>query len=193
MSAPSSNFYPLNFDLLEKVRGWRNLPRIRNNMLTNSIISSEQQIKWFESLASDKSRLYFVFFQDENPIGMLYFVDITKEDCSWGCYIGEEAVWPGSGLLLEVAALDFALKKLSLEQLNAEVFDFNFAPQKMHKIFGYTSVDAAESTIEREGKEHLLFKFRYKKTDWIKNREKVVAKLPKQIREGIEHIRFINK
>jgi len=193
MSAPSSNFYPLNFDLLEKVRGWRNLPRIRNNMLTNSIISSEQQIKWFESLVVDKSRLYFVFFQDANPIGMLYFVDITKEDCSWGCYIGEEAVWPGSGLLLEVAALDFALKKLSLEQLNAEVFDFNFAPQKMHKIFGYTSVDATENTIEREGKEHVLFKFQYKKTDWINNREKIVAKLPKQIREGIENIRFINK
>ena len=193
MSAPSSNFYPLNFDLLEKVRGWRNLPRIRNNMLTNSIISSEQQIKWFESLVADKSRLYFVFFQNENPIGMLYFVDITKEDCSWGCYIGEEAVWPGSGLLLEVAALDFALKKLSLEQLNAEVFDFNFAPQKMHKIFGYTSVDATENTIEREGKEHVLFKFQYKKTDWINNREKIVAKLPKQIREGIKNIRFINK
>lgn len=193
MSVPSSNFYPLNFDLLEKVRGWRNLPRIRNNMLTNSIISSEQQIKWFESLVADKSRLYFVFFQDANPIGMLYFVDITKEDCSWGCYIGEEAVWPGSGLLLEVAALDFALKKLSLEQLNAEVFDFNSAPQKMHKIFGYTSVDATENTIEREGKEHVLFKFQYKKTDWINNREKIVAKLPKQIREGIENIRFINK
>lgn len=193
MSAPSSNFYPLNFDLLEKVRGWRNLPRIRNNMLTNSIISSEQQIKWFESLVADKSRLYFVFFQDANPIGMLYFVDITKEDCSWGCYIGEDAVWPGSGLLLEVAALDFALKKLSLEQLNAEVFDFNSAPQKMHKIFGYTSVDATENTIEREGKEHVLFKFQYKKTDWINNREKIVAKLPKQIREGIENIRFINK
>ena len=124
---------------------------------------------------------------------MLYFVDITKKECSWGCYVGEEAVWPGSGILLEVAALDFALLKLSLEQLNAEVFDFNFTPQKIHKIFGYTSVDANRNTIEREGKKHTLFKFQYKKTDWINNRGKIIAKLPKQIREGIENIRFIYK
>ena len=161
-------------------------------MLTNNLITSGQQIKWFESLAKDKSRLYFVFSQSQKPIGMLYFTDITVKDCSWGCYIGEEAVWPGSGLLLEVAALDYAFEKLLLEQLNAEVLEFNIAPQKLHNIFGYTASGVDENAVERDGKKYALLKYSYKKTVWQESRERIISKLPKQIRQGVEKIEFAN-
>ena len=94
------------------VRIWRNKSRIRQNMVDQNIIEPAQQLSWFKSLKDNRRCEYRVFFQDDQPVGMLYFSEIEKESCSWGCYIGEDRVWPGSGIILELAALDYVFKIL---------------------------------------------------------------------------------
>ncbi len=190
MKAPSSSFRALTADLIETVRGWRNQARISRNMISDAQITREQQKQWFDGLANDPTRKYMVFFQDETPIGLLYFSSITRESCEWGCYIGEEAVWPGSGLLLEVAALDYAFNTLDVNRLIADVFEFNVAPQRMHNFFGYQNMGRGDQVVGRDGVECGLIRYSYEKGNWLAKREQVISKLPGQIKVAVEKISF---
>lgn len=189
MKVPKSNITPVTSDLIEKIRRWRNSARVRENMLDDTLIEPLQQKQWFESLAKSKDKQYMVFRQDARPIGMLYFSEINKQSCSWGCYIGEEAVWPGTGVLLSLAALDYAFNTLNVELLFAEVFENNISPIKMHKALGYTvKPDKLAST--KCGKKVVLKCFEFRRQDWEANREIILAKLPKQIKQAADFISF---
>lgn len=189
MKTPESVFMPITADLIETIRVWRNSPRVRENMLDDTEIGREQQGIWFASLEKQHDKLYKVFCQNSKPVGMLYFSDINNESCTWGCYIGEEAVWPGSGVLLSIAALDFAFLSLKVEVLNAEVFEENSSPIRMHKTFGYSTLrDKVVKT--KSGREVTLKCFGYLKSDWLKNRENILSKLPKQIQHAANSIIF---
>lgn len=189
MKIPESKISPITPDLIEKVRVWRNSPRVRENMLDDSMIETHQQEKWFDSLKERKDKRYMVFHQDSKPIGMLYFSDINKESCVWGCYIGEEAIWPGTGVLLSVAALEYAFKILKVEKLIAEVFEKNLSPIRMHQAFGYKS-KPDRSVVTVSGKEMTLKCFEYSKLDWENKCEEIFGKLPKKIRQAANSIVF---
>ncbi|MBL8370324.1 MAG: UDP-4-amino-4,6-dideoxy-N-acetyl-beta-L-altrosamine N-acetyltransferase [Burkholderiaceae bacterium] len=189
MRVPESKFSPVTVELVEKIRMWRNSPRIRANMFDDTEIQPQQQQRWFETLAVSSDRQYKVFYQDSKPIGMLSFSEIKKESCFWGCYIGEEAVWPGTGVLLAVAALDYAFNTLDVQLLSAEVFEDNASPIKMHKTFGYAE-KPDRFAVTKGGKRVKVKCFEYMKQDWEKNREKILCKLPKQIREAADSIVF---
>ena len=193
MRTPKSHFETLGKDLIETVRHWRNQPRINRNMFSTHEISQSDQIRWYDSLKSDPTRLYFVFFQDLRPVGMLYFADIGKGACSWGCYLGEEAVWPGSGLILEMAALEYAFNHLNVGQLNAEVFEFNVAAQKMHQVFEYPLVGKSTKCYFRDGVECSLLQYVYLKKDWFEKKDIVLAKLPRQLKEVLGGISFTKR
>lgn len=189
MKIPESKFSPVTADIIEKIRIWRNSPRVRSNMLDDTEIKIQQQKQWFESLATSNDKQYKVFYQNLKPVGMLYFSDISKESCSWGCYIGEEAVWPGTGVLLSIAALDYAFDILEVERLSAKVFESNASPIRMHQAFGYTPM-LDRLIITRSGQEVKLKSFFYLKKDWKINREIIISKLPKQIRIAADFIFF---
>lgn len=189
MSAPKSKFSPVTSDLIEKIRVWRNSPRVRVNMLDDTVIEPAQQERWFDSLEKSKDKQYMVFHQDSKPIGMLYFSDISEESCVWGCYIGEEAVWPGSGVILSVAALEYAFNILKVNRLCAEVFESNTSPIRMHQTFGYLEKPGKLATT-KSGKEIKLKCFEFLRVDWENDKESVLAKLPKQIRQAANFIVF---
>lgn len=191
MKIPQSRFQALSPDLLETVRRWRNLPRIRKNMLTGHEITEAEQAGWFAGLGQDRTRLYFVYFQDDLPTGMLYFTDITGVECSWGCYLGLEAVWPGSGLVLEIAALDFAFARLELNTLRAEVFEYNTAAKRMHELFEYQFDGLSTQSYQREDGAYRLLKYSYRQQDWSAQRARILEKLPRQIQAAAGNITFV--
>jgi len=84
MKAPTSNISPVTYDLVEKIRQWRNSARVRENMLDDTLIEPMQQKQWFEGLEKSKDKQYMVFRQNTRPIGMIYFSEINKQSCSWG-------------------------------------------------------------------------------------------------------------
>lgn len=190
MKAPHSRFFPLDEQNLERARTWRNQARIRRNMLSDSEISPEQQGIWFAGLKKDPRRTYFVYAQDGRSVGMLYFTDISSRDCRIGFYLGEEAVWPGSGLLLEIAALDYALAFLGLDKIIAEVLDFNLPPQRMHAIFGFKLDGRKSSVVFRDGVLRDLLCYSCTAWAWRANRESVISKLPAQIQQAAKLIVF---
>lgn len=190
MIAPHSCFRVLSEDLIETVRCWRNQPRIRKNMLSDKEITESEQILWYKGLQNDMTRLYFVYFQNSRPLGMLYFTEITKETCSWGCYLGEEGVWPGSGLLLETSALDYAFMQINVKRLNAQLLQFNVQAIKMLNLFEYSFEGVSSNTYHREGIECQLLKYYYLQHTWIEMRKQILSKLPRQINGAIRRIEF---
>lgn len=196
--SPNSQFIPLNDTHLETVLRWRNLPHIRANMHSTNEISWQQHLSWFATLKNDSKRQFFVFLQNERPIGVLNFTligsiknshELTTPCLEWGCYIGEDNVWPGSGLLLEIAALDYAFIGKNAATLYAEVLSSNQSVLKMHKLFQYDALE--DRTDEKtDGAIVTVKRFLYHQKQWLLKREKVLSMLPKQIGAAAQHIHF---
>lgn len=188
---PSSSFRPLTEADLALVWQWRNQASIRANMHQDTPIPWQQHQAWFAQRDASTSP-FFVFYQDGRPIGALYFKPHPPTGLEWGCYLGETDVWPGSGLLLEIAALDYAAAQSDCNTLHAEVLSFNHSVLKLHQLFGYqeTAITAAAST--RNGVHYQIHHFCYSTADWLSNRAAILAKLPKQIASAAAFIEFIN-
>jgi len=189
--SPTSRFSPLTSNELELVLKWRNQPHICQNMHNQDEITWAQHNKWFDALEKDDSRRFFIFYQNDRPIGVLNFserqsVPYTLE---WGCYIGEDDVWPGSGLLLEIAALQYALEIKEAEVLYAEVLSFNKSVIKLHTLFQYTALEDGRAFTRNEER-HSVKCFEYKREQWQHNKTKILSRLPKQVSAAANFIQF---
>lgn len=191
--AVRNEFKPLDLSTLKQVWLWRNLPHIRTNMHNCEPISWDEHQKWFERLVQSDDKTFFVFWQNERPIGILNFSQTPKGDLEWGCYLGDENVWPGSGLLLEIAALDYALIVRSATTLQAEVLSFNKNVIKMHRFFGYQEASAKKAAGVRQGAPYDVLCFYYTQERWQTQRADVLARLPKQIAHAAHFIEFQHK
>ena len=186
---PLSEFKPLTEELLRLVWQWRNQSEIRRNMHSDTPIAWDEHLAWFAALQHNSKRRFLIFFQDGRPIGVLNFSIIADGVLEWGCYLGETDVWPGSGLLLEIAALDYAASDKTAHTLYAEVLSFNQSVIKMHQLFGYQPMpDKPGATREHEAYQVKVFE--YPLSAWRNNREAILAKLPKQIAAAAARIKF---
>ncbi|GGD72431.1 UDP-4-amino-4,6-dideoxy-N-acetyl-beta-L-altrosamine N-acetyltransferase [Lacimicrobium alkaliphilum] len=188
-SYPVTEFRLIEQDQLERVWQWRNQPHIRTNMHHPEPISWAEHQNWFRSLQQDNTRRFFVFYQDNRPIGVLNFSALDTDMPEWGCYLGESDIWPGSGLLLEVAALDYAAAFTTAEALYAEVLSFNLGVLKLHRLFEYEPLQSRKGG-QREGQAFDVLRFRYALENWRCRRQKILSKLPAQIRAATDYISF---
>lgn len=129
---------PLNECHLKMVLDWRNEPAVRKNMYTSHEISFPEHKSWFDSLAGNKTKAYFIAVIDGVESGVLGFSNINsvKGIATWAFFTSPTAK-RGSGSLMEFYALDYAFNKLSLHKLKCEVLSFNQAVVKMHCKFGF--------------------------------------------------------
>lgn len=190
MALPKCSLQLLTQKDIELVRQWRNQERIRRNMHTSDPISAQQHQAWFNGLAKDQTRKYNLFLQNDRPVGCLYYTAIHNGIADLGYYLGEERVWPGLGLLLELVALDYAFDQLGLNTLQAEVLEFNTGPQKVHKLFGYEQIGRQPEAIRRNDQPVASISYRYRRADWHAQKDGIVKKLPKQIRDAATLVKF---
>lgn len=162
---------------LELLRQWRNSVFVSQFMYSQQLITKEQQYNWYQNLLLDETKQYFVCYVENKPVGCLYFSDISNSSCYWGCYIGEvDKAWVGTGIVMEVAALDFALDYLKLTELNAEVITTNKPPLRLHNMFQYERGE--DYRAERAEEVFSVARFQYTRDRWCSNRAKVLSKLP---------------
>jgi UDP-4-amino-4,6-dideoxy-N-acetyl-beta-L-altrosamine N-acetyltransferase len=189
-SIPEHAFKLLQTDHLELVWQWRNSLRIRQNMHNVEPVKWQEHCAWFSNLQGDSSRQFYVFMQNQRPIGVLNFSNMNTPTPEWGCYLGETNVWPGSGIILEAAALDFASSQSQFSHLLAQVLSFNASANKMHKVFEYEQV-STEIGGERDGLIFEILHYSYELKQWAKNRDKILSKLPKNIALAASNIQFL--
>jgi len=186
---PSVTFKRVSFDDLDSLRKWRNTQRIKKNMFNTKDVSKSQQLQWFEALERDNSQQQFVCFLDDEPYGILNFTNINENECEWGCYVGQEHIMPGFGLVLAACALEYAFDHLAVKCLKAQVLSHNKAPQKIHHFFKYQQLgDRVHRTPE--GENITVHCYQYQTDDWDKNRTSVYALLPKHLRVLVSDAQF---
>lgn len=186
---PTSRFSPLTAQELELVLSWRNRPDIRRTMHQDGEISLQQHQAWFAALQQNSDKKFFVFYQNDNAIGVLNVAKTAEGTLEWGCYLGELNVWPGSGLLLEIAALDYSAAKPGIQNLYAEVLSFNHNVLKLHRLFEYDELPSRPGGI-REQQPYQVHRFMYPLQRWQHERSRILGKLPPAIREAAALITF---
>jgi UDP-4-amino-4,6-dideoxy-N-acetyl-beta-L-altrosamine N-acetyltransferase len=125
---------------IEIVRNWRNSPEVSTYMYSDSIISIEQQDKWFEKISNEKKTIYWLIQYNGRNIGLasLTGIDYTLSSCYWAFYIGDLSLRGGGiGAKIEYNVLEYVFNTLKLNKLRCEVFDNNDKVIKLHEKFGF--------------------------------------------------------
>jgi UDP-4-amino-4,6-dideoxy-N-acetyl-beta-L-altrosamine N-acetyltransferase len=190
MGLPVCSLVPLDRGRIELVRAWRNQDRIRLNMFRPEPISAETHAAWFAGLAGKPDQKVYVFEQDARPIGLLYYAPAGPAGSSMGYYLGEEQIWPGTGLLLELAALDQAFGVLQATALVAEVLEPNRPPQRLHELFRLTACGPRAEPYCRDGQPIPVLVWMIGREQWLAQRESVLATLPRQVRAAAALLRL---
>ncbi len=133
---------------LELLRTWRNSSEIRKNMLSQSIISTAEQKKWFQKISiqqKNQQAFHFVVEYKDKPVG---YANFNYENRQTGLYIGEEK-YRGTILAfcLALALLDFVFFQLCEKELEAIVLSQNQAAIRFNKKLGYQIVSEIEDIV----------------------------------------------
>lgn len=181
---------PINKSDLELVLKWRNLKKIRYNMINNQCISWKAHCAWFENLQHRKDREFLLFSIDDRKVGIVSFVDINldNQNCSWGFYVGEETTPKGTGTLMAYYALNYIFDKYNLHKINSQVFQFNEASVGFHENLKFTYTGVLKDEILRESEYQNLILFSLFKNDWDISKDGIYIKTLQKMKGEKKHV-----
>ncbi|HIC44810.1 MAG TPA: UDP-2,4-diacetamido-2,4,6-trideoxy-beta-L-altropyranose hydrolase [Sulfurimonas sp.] len=130
------NFTDLSLDENELVLSWRNNGSIRKWMYNTNIINLKDHLNYIDSLHTKKDRLYFLVKQNNKPIGVIDFTNITKDKAEFGVYSNPTVRKVGNTLMHEI--INYAFNTLRLHSLVAGVFKDNTTALNLYKRYLFT-------------------------------------------------------
>ena len=129
------NFKELSPKELEMVLEWRNTKEIQKWMLTREDISLQTHLNFVNSLANAKDKEFFLVKDENSPIGVINFTDITPKSCSFGLYKNPQINGVGDKLMRTIC--DYAFNRLKIDKLKAEVFTNNEKAIQLYKKYNF--------------------------------------------------------
>lgn len=145
---------------IEQLRVWRNSQHVRRFMLSDELITPEQQQAWFEHIQRAQNQHHFVIEYKGKPIGSCNIKTRGHEprlqsaqhfEC--GLYIGE-AKYNGNIIAFAPTLVmnDYCFDKLKAKRLHAVVKSDNTAALRYNEKLGYQVVvngDLIEIELDR--------------------------------------------
>lgn len=141
-------------DDIDRMREWRNLPKVSDYMFTDHVISPEEHAAWFSRMLKDPACKYWVIACDGEDVGVayLYAIDQVNRRCCWGFYVVSPNVRGKSvGSQVECAVLNYVFDKLKLEKLCCENLLSNRGVIEMHRRFGFVQEGLFRKHIWKRG------------------------------------------
>lgn len=143
------DFTKLDQKELEMVLQWRNDIRIKHFFLQKNI-SLKEHLNFIEKLKNDKTKKYFLVFENSKAIGVIDFVKINEKACEFGLY--QNPNLKGYGKVLMKFVLEYAFDTLKVQNLKARAFkdnerainlylSFNFSIEKSDEKMMYLSLN----------------------------------------------------
>lgn len=129
---------------LELVFAWRNDERIRKHFI-NEAVGYDEHFAFAKSLKDDESKRYFLVFDDEKPIGVINFVNISKDECEFGIY--QNPNLRGFGRILLSNLAHYAFKNLRVKRLVARALKDNEKAIRLFLGFGFTLTSQDERAV----------------------------------------------
>lgn len=137
---------------LELLMNWRMSDEVNRYMATSPKLTMEGQYKWFEQLKNDKTKIRWIIWVDDIPIGSMYFdeIDYDKSSCSGpGWFIAEKKYLNLKQIVsLHRNCCDFVFNVLGLNRIYGSVMTENKGVIQLVKLCGFE--------IEGELKQHLI-------------------------------------
>lgn len=132
---------------LDMIRTWRNKERVREHMQFQSVVSTEDQIRWFNSLDPDQN-VYWVFAKNGIDIGLVYIKNIQNGE------YGEAGIFTGLDnylgtpvpALAILTMMDIAFDVLGLPTLKAKIQTNNNRNIWTNLKFGYQPDNTADQS-----------------------------------------------
>jgi len=125
---------------IEEVRIWRNNISINKNFLQQSLISSSQQITWFNNIDPVKEKYYIAYYK-KKKIGLFYAtnIDLEKKLCEPNGFIGiEEYIHtPIAGMAL-LTFFNFLFADFGMNELQGKILKLNSSFIQLHEQLNAT-------------------------------------------------------
>ncbi|MCF8464362.1 MAG: GNAT family N-acetyltransferase [Flavobacteriales bacterium] len=122
---------------LEMVRLWRNQHYILSRMQFQKVLSSEDQLKWFQNL-DPEFNLYWVIRNADYPIGLVHIKNMNGQTGEAGVFIGEPSFLETAQPMLAILMMmELAFYVVGLKQLRAKIHHENFKAIRFNKDLGY--------------------------------------------------------
>jgi len=131
------------------IRGWRNLPAVREQSLTQHDIAEDEHGAWFAAMLASARHHYWVICVDQRAAGVVFCVEQAREarhadaeDAgrygTWGIYLGEAWAY-GTGVATAGAALslDWAFDVLELPEIRCVVLVDNHRARSLYRLLGF--------------------------------------------------------
>lgn len=125
----------------DMIRVWRNSPRVRMEMLTQTEITPEAHARWLEKVTAPESNDRIrVAVSGGVPFGILRLMGIDKNTLSsdWGFYIGDDKyLGRGLGKRMLDDLLEWAFGEEGLKELHTTVRKENNKAVSMYEAAGF--------------------------------------------------------
>lgn len=156
---------------LQQILTWRTSEFVTQFMVTDIVFDLDAQNRWFEHTRNDTHNCYWVTLYQHKPIGLLSIndIDLSKQNCSWGFYVGEENA-RNLGGLIPPYFYNFIFTRTSLNQINAEVMSHNSQVIKLHKLHGYEPIRTLENHVIKAGKSFDMEVLTLSRDTWLKKK-----------------------
>lgn len=161
---------------LELLMNWRMRDDI-NSMMFNSVkLTMEDQIRWFNKIKDSDTEIRWIIWNDEKPIGSLYFTNIDKNNqrCESGWFVAEKKGMDFQTIIaLQRNSYDYAFDTLGLNRVYGLVIDDNKALLKLLNICGINTEGIMKEHIIKDGKKHDVYIVGITKDIWQAKRNNV--------------------
>ena len=153
---------------IELIRYWRNKKFVREQMLTQDLISSENQKKWFNSLDSTRNHM-FIYSLNDIDIGCVVckITDPEKKVFDIGVYCGNSEYFGHPVNFLSMIFIhDFAFNVLTLETSVTTIKTTNKSSFNINKKLGYNY----HKNYNQDFDYYIL-----KKSEYMENKQKLIG------------------
>lgn len=130
-----TNFTDLDDEKKLTILSWRNDPNIRIWMYDDSIIEKDSHLKFIENLKNNETKQYFLVSDQNQDIGVIYFIDITTESAEFGIYSNPNVKNVGKTLMETI--INYGFHTLKVKKLKAEVFENNIKAISLYNRFNF--------------------------------------------------------
>ncbi len=131
------NFTSLDTKEIKMIYNWRNNPKIAKYMINKSI-TWDEHLGFIDSLKNSQDKIYFLVYKDDLAIGVISFINISKNSCEFGIYASPDL--RGMGDLLMGVVVDYAFNRLCVKEILAKAFMDNLRAITLYKKFEFNII-----------------------------------------------------
>ena len=161
---------------LELLMNWRMREDISKMMFNNVKLTMEGQLKWFEKIKNSETEIRWIIWNDEKPIGSLYFVDIdrTNSRCESGWFIAEkQGIDFAQVIAIQRNSYDYAFDVMGLNRVYGLIMDDNKGLPRMLEMCGTKREGILKQHIKKNGRFHDVMVVGITKEEWTRSRESI--------------------